>query len=220
MNRIQYKTIAEAMAITRCIARGELNKVADLIAKNRTAQIKRLKVEAQEFDATIQALRLELMNIETLCTQLPPGKYLNILKISKKGQMATGLNKRFKNQAMMLKSTPNEIKTHEVNEEELQLVTQSCDIMMRLMCGQIDAIWELIPEKARNDKMKSILAAMKAQYQIKKETHPYVTDTIVGVHHKIWWLHDIMIVAEQKLNPNENIIEKRGSLPLPKIEEK
>ena len=119
MNRIQYKTIAEAMAITRCIARGELNKVADLIAKNRTAQIKRLKVEAQEFDATIQALRLELMNIETLCTQLPPGKYLNLLYISKKGQMATGLNKRFKNQAMMLKSTPNEIKTHEVNEEEL-----------------------------------------------------------------------------------------------------
>jgi hypothetical protein len=218
LNRAQHKVAAEAMATMRHVARGELHKIADLVDKNRATQMRKMKMTGEAFDAQVESLRSELWALETTCTRLPQGRYISILKMAPHGQQATGLNKRFRNCSLMLKDRPNDCYPITLSREEITLVAQSCELMMRLLCGQIDAAWEWLPEPGKTEAVREAMAALSA---LGSCSHPelHVPGTITGIHHKAWWLHDIAATIKTDVEQWE-ATEKRGSLPLPRIEQK
>lgn len=218
LNRAQYKAVAEATATMRHVARGELNKIADLVDKNRATQMRKMKMAGELFDAQVEMLRSELWALETTCTCLPQGRYINVLKMPTHGQQATGINKRLRSCSLMLKDRPNDCYPITLSHEEITLVAQSCELMMRLLCGQIDAAWEWLPEPGKTEAVRKAMAALSA---LENRSHPenYVPGVITGVHHKAWWLHDIAATIRTDVEQKE-VTEKRGSLPLPRIEQK
>jgi hypothetical protein len=218
LNRAQHKVVAEAMATMRCIARGELHKIADLMCKNRAAQIRKLNVLGETFDAQVETLRSELWALEPLCTLLPQGRYINILKMPPHGQKATGLSKRFRDCALLLKERPNECHPIALSREEIILVADSCELTMRLMCGQIESAWQWLPEPGKTEAAKKKLAALTALCS-GSQPRLYAPGTLTGTHHKAWWLFDIAATVRTSVE-QESAQERRGSLPLPRIEQK
>lgn len=218
LNRAQHKAVAEAMAMMRHVARGEVNKIADLAHKNRATQMRKLKVAGETFDARIEALRSELWALEPLCTLLPQGRYISILKMAPHGQKATGLNKRFRDCALLLRDHPNDCYPIALNHEESVLVAESCELMVRLLCGQIDAAWRWLPEPGKTEAVQDKMAALTA---LCSGSHPanHVSGTLTGAHHKAWWLFDIAATIRTGVEQQE-ARERRGSLPLPRMEQK
>lgn len=211
VSKAHIKIISKALDFMKSIAKGEIIRVADLIAENKVTTLKYSDELEECFDARIRLLKHLLYLIEE---EFFP-KYLNILQLGDLGFKLTATKKKFINYSHYFHNSHSEKSKIKVNENDLEIIRLACFIYCNIQCGSLIPIMSLYSEKHIDFEKFEIELVKTKEY-----TTPYADNSLLAINslllnRKAKWCYDIMYTIDN-LNSIDDY-KQYGTLPLIKF---